>query len=373
MSSRSYRSFRSYRTSRSSRSSRRIVSASAAVAVCTLLTVPTATAAPGAPAAPGAGTAAPGSPGKARAVTAELDLDVRLLNNAVDVPVNVSLNKVESPAQRDGTVLTAKVDGVDQSGPVTLVKADVGKSVTRTDAKGATASVTLADADVHAPGLPGTTLLGLEALTATATCPVDGQPTADVVAPAKLTVLGKSVTVSLYGPTKVDVPLVGSVSVEFSKKTTTSTTAAASALEVQVAVDPLNLNVAKVTGTVRIASVSCEKPVPATPTATPTPSDAAPTVTPAAQPVVDVTPSGAPSAAPGTARAAAPQATGTTPAARRTGTGTASAAPDHLASTGGNDATAPLAAGAAALVAGGAVALWGTRRRRAVAAHARRH
>ncbi|MFB8239900.1 SCO1860 family LAETG-anchored protein [Kitasatospora purpeofusca] len=368
-------------SSRSSSSARRIVSASAAVAVCTLLTVPTATAAPGAPGGPGAGTAAPGSPGKARAVTAELDLDVRLLNNAVDVPVNVSLNKVESPAQRDGTVLTAKVDGVDQSGPVTLVKADVGKSVTRTDAKGATASVTLADADVHAPGLPGTTLLGLEALTATATCPVDGQPTADVVAPAKLTVLGKPVTVSLYGPTKVDVPLVGSVSVEFSKKTTTSTTAAASALEVQVAVDPLNLNVAKVTGTIRIASVSCEKPVPAVPTATPTPAptptDAAPTVTPAAQPVADVTPSGAPSAAPsaapGTARAAAPQAATATPSARRTGPGTSSAAPDHLASTGGNDATAPLAAGAAALVAGGAVALWGTRRRRAVAAHARRH
>ncbi|WP_328954626.1 LAETG motif-containing sortase-dependent surface protein [Kitasatospora purpeofusca] len=369
-------------SSRSSRSSRRIVSATAAVAVCTLLTVPTATAAPGAPGAGAAGTAAAGSPGKARAVTAELDLDVRLLNNAVGVPVNVSLNKVESPAQRDGTVLTAKVDGVDQSGPVTLVKADVGKSVTRTDAKGATASVTLADADVHAPGLPGTTLLGLEALTATATCPVDGQPTADVVAPAKLTVLGKSVTVSLYGPTKVDVPLVGSVSVEFSKKTTTSTTAAASALEVQVAVDPLNLNVAKVTGTIRIASVSCEKPVPAAPTATPTPaptpSDAAPVATPAAQPVADVTPSGAPSAAPGTAHAAAPQAATATPSARRTGTGTgtgtSSAAPDHLASTGGNDATAPLAAGAAALVAGGAVALWGTRRRRtAVAAHARRH
>ncbi|KOV09493.1 hypothetical protein ADK60_41105 [Streptomyces sp. XY431] len=340
-----------------------------------MLTVPTATAAP---AAPGAGTATPGSPGKARAVTAELDLDVSLLNKAVDVPVNVSLNKVESPAQRDGTVLTAKVDGVDQAGPVTLVKADVGKSVTRTDAKGATASVTLADADVHAPGLPGTTLLGLEALTATATCPVDGQPTADVVAPAKFTVLGKSVTVSLYGPTKVDLPLVGSVSVEFSKKTTTSTTAAASALEVQVAVDPLNLNVAKVTGTIRIASVSCEKPVPATPTTTPTPaptpSEAAPVVTPAAQPVVDATPSGAPSAAPGTARAAAPQAVTATPSARRTGTGTSSAAPDHLASTGGNDATAPLAAGAAALVAGGAFALWGTRRRRtAVAAHARRH
>ncbi|WP_344339594.1 SCO1860 family LAETG-anchored protein, partial [Kitasatospora putterlickiae] len=234
-------------------------------------------------------TAAPApSPGKARAVTVELDLDVRLLNGAVDVPVDATLNKVESPARLDGTVLTAKVDGVDQAGPVTLVQADVGKSVTEVDAKGATASVTLADADVHAPGLPATTLLGLEALSATATCPVDGKPTADVVAPVKLTVLGKPVTLSVYGPTKVDVPLVGSVSVEFSKKTTTSTTAAASALEVQVSVDPLNLNVAKVTGTVTVASVSCEKPVPAAPTSAATPA-ATPAVTPSATPAAAVT------------------------------------------------------------------------------------
>ncbi|WP_380280150.1 SCO1860 family LAETG-anchored protein [Kitasatospora purpeofusca] len=354
-------------------SSRRIVSAAAVALACTVLTVLTAPPAGAAEPAPAASpTPAPTpSPGKARAVTAELDLDVRLLNNAVDVPVNVSLNKVESPAQREGTVLTARVDGVDQSGPVTLVKADVGKSVTKVDAKGATASVTLADADVHAPGLPATTLLGLEALSATATCPVDGQPTADVVAPARLTVLGKPVTLGLYGPTKVDVPLVGSVSVEFSKKTTTSTTAAASALEVQVAVDPLNLNVAKVTGTVTVASVSCEKPVPAapaaTPTATVTPSAgpaAAVTGTPTAQPVADTTPS-----------AAVPSAAAPAPAtARRTASPAApTAAPDALASTGGNDATAPLAAGAAALVAGGACALWATRRRRAAApAHARR-
>ncbi|MFB7473771.1 SCO1860 family LAETG-anchored protein [Kitasatospora sp. NPDC056184] len=339
-------------------SSRRIVSAATVALACTVLTVPPAGAAEPTP-------AATASPGKARAVTAELDLDVRLLNNAVDVPVDVSLNKVESPAQREGTVLTAKVDGVDQSGPVTLVKAEVGKSVTKVDAKGATASVTLADADVHAPGLPATTLLGLEALSATATCPVDGQPTADVVAPAKLTVLGKPVTVGLYGPTTVDVPLVGSVSVEFSKKTTTSTTAAASALEVQVALDPLNLNVAKVTGTITVASVSCEKPVPAAPTAAPettvTPSAtpaAAVTRTPTAQPAADTTPSA-------TARLTAP------PAAPSAAASTA--APDALATTGGNDATAPLAAGAAALVAAGACALWATRRRRAAPAHARRH
>ncbi|MFF2143298.1 SCO1860 family LAETG-anchored protein [Kitasatospora sp. NPDC058190] len=330
-------------------SSRRIVSASAAVVVSTLLTAGPVQAAPTPAATP--------SPGKARAVTAELDLDVSLLNKAVDVPVNIALNKVETPEQSwgsprpeagGGSVLTAKVDGVDQAGPVELVKADIGKSVTRADAKGTAASVKLVNADVHAPGLPATALLGLEAMSAEVTCPVDGQPTANVVAPAKLSVLGKPVTVGLYGPTKVDVPMVGSVSVEFSKKTTTTSTAAASALEVQVEVNPLNLNVAKVTGKITVASVSCEKPTApsATPSATDTPS-AAPTSAPAAQPVADAT----------TSRAAVPQA--------------AVEKPQKLATTGGSSATGPLAAGAAALVAGGAAALWATRRRRA--AHARRH
>ncbi|WP_031078512.1 SCO1860 family LAETG-anchored protein [Streptomyces sp. NRRL WC-3742] len=301
-------------------SSRRIVSASAAVVVSTLLT-----------AAPVQAEPAP-STGKARAVTAELALDVKLLNNAVDVPVNLALNKVETPEQRDGAVLTAAVDGVDQRRPVTLVKAEVGRSVTRVDAKGAVASVKLVNADVNAPGL-ATALLGVEAMSAEATCPVDGQPTANVVAPAKLTVLGKSVTLGLYGPTKVDVPAVGSVSVEFSKKTTTTTTAAATALEVRVEVNPLNLNVAKVSGTVTVASVSCEKPAGSSVT-----PSTAPTTAPSAKPAADVT-----------------------TAARAT----ASRAPEHLATTGGSSATGPLAAGAAALVAGGAAALWATRRRRA--------
>ncbi|MEV7022143.1 SCO1860 family LAETG-anchored protein [Kitasatospora sp. NPDC093558] len=324
-------------------SSRRIVSAVAASVVCTMLTVPSVQAAEPTP-----------SPGKARAVTAELALDVSLLNKAVDVPVNIALNKVETPAQREGSVLTAKVDGVDQQGPVTLVKADVGKSVTRSDAKGTAASVQLVNADVHAPGLPATALLGLEAMSAEATCPVDGQPTANVVAPAKLTVLGKPVTVGLYAPTTVDVPLVGSVSVEFSKRTTTSTTAAASALEVQVAVNPLNLNVAKVTGKITVASVSCEKPTPpatptgpATATPTPAPTTDAPTGAPTVQPAADTT-TGAAGAHAASARPAA-----------------------GLAVSGGSSATGPLAAGAAALLAGGTAAVWATRRRRAT--HARRH
>ncbi|MFF4340079.1 SCO1860 family LAETG-anchored protein [Kitasatospora sp. NPDC001540] len=277
----------------------------------------------------------PAKPGRASAVTAELALDVTLLN-AVDVPVDVALNRVESPAQRDGAVLTAKVDGVDGGRPVTLVKAEVGRSVAKVDDELASASVKLVDADVHVPGLPLTTLLGLEAMSAQASCPVDGPPTADVTAPAKLTVLGRSVTVGLNSPTHVDVPAIGSVDVEFAKKTVTSSTAAASALEVKVVLNPLNLNVAKVSGTVRVASVSCEKPVAA--------------VVPAA---VSSPPASSPAAsAPASAQNRAVPA----------------AAGEQLASTGSSGTTALAAGGGTLLVAGGA-AVWMTRRRRA--AHAR--
>ncbi|GLW52673.1 SCO1860 family LAETG-anchored protein [Kitasatospora phosalacinea] len=278
----------------------------------------------------------PAKPGRASAVTAGLSLDVTLLN-AVDVPVDVSLNRVESPAQRDGAMLTAKVDGVDGGRPVTLVKAEVGRSVAKADEKLASASVKLVDADVHVPGLPLTTLLGLEAMSAQANCPVDGQPTADVVAPAKLTVLGRSVTVGLNSPTHVDVPAIGSVDVEFAKKTVTSSRAAASALEVKIALNPLNLNVAKVNGTVTVASVSCEKPVAA--------------VAPAA--AVSSPPASSPAApAPASAQnRAVPKAEG-----------------QELAYTGSNGTTVLAAGGGTLLVAGGA-AVWMTRRRRA--AHAR--
>ena len=334
-------------------SSLRVVAAALVVAATVL---PATAAHAGEPSASPA--AQPAKAGRASAVTVEVDLEVSLLNKSVDIPVNASLNKVESPARREGSVLTALVDGVDQQGPVTLVRADVGKSVTEVDDKGASASVELVNADVHAPGLPLTTLLGLEALSAEVTCPVEGQPTADVVAPAKLTVLGRPVSVGLYGPTKVDVPGVGDVSVEFSRRTTTSSTAAASALEVQVEVDPLNLNVARVSGRITVASVSCEKP--AAPAPTPT----------------TATTAGTPATAPSTAATAA--AATSMPAVQPAGNGSkaARAVPqdatetaEHLAAT-GSGGVGPLAAGAATLLAGGVAAVWATRRR---ATRARRH
>ncbi|MFD0569683.1 SCO1860 family LAETG-anchored protein [Kitasatospora gansuensis] len=237
-----------------------VLRTSAATALTAALVLPGATA-----------HAAESSTGKAAAVTAELDLQVALVGGTAAVPVRISLNKVESPATLNGSVLTAKVDGVDQGRPVTLVRAEVGKSSTKADATGAAAKVELLDADVRAPGLLGAALLELEALSAEVSCPVDGPPTAKVNSPARITVLGKPVTLGLNGPTHVDVPGVGVVDVQFSRRSTTSSTAAASALEVTLDVNPLKLNVAKVTGRITVASVSCEKPVPAT-----VPSAAAP-------------------------------------------------------------------------------------------------
>ena len=304
--------------------------------------------------------------GSASAVTAELALQVSLLNNAVEVPVDLSLNKVQSPAEHSGSMLTATVDGVDQQGPVTLVKADLGKSVTHVDAQGASASVQLVNADVHAPGMPLSTLLGLQALSSEVSCPVDGAPTAKVTAPAKLTVLGKSVTLSLYGPTHVAVPGVGSVDITFSPRTTTSTTAAASALEVDVALNPLQLNVAKVDGTITVASVSCVKPggSGAGSAASPAPGSAAsgsvatPGATGAsAAPVADTSRPAVGAAPTASASAGSPGSAGST---------TGSQAGRSLAFT-GSSGTGTVASGAAALLVVGGGALWATRRRRSAA------
>ncbi|MFE9426130.1 hypothetical protein ACFYNO_24580 [Kitasatospora sp. NPDC006697] len=306
------------------------------------------------------GAADPG--GSASATTAELALHVGLLDHAVDIPVDVALNKVQSPAELHGSVLTAVVQGVAQSGPVTLVRADAGSSSTHRDASGAHAAVQLVNAGVNAPGLPDRTLIGLDALAAEADCPADGAPTARVTMPARLTVLGRPVTLSLTGSTHVPVPGIGTLDVQYAPRTTTSSTAAASALVVTVALNPLNLNVATVQGTITVASVSCTKPAAPTAAASASPSASA-------APVPSDSPSAAqPSDAASVAQpAAAVSATSSAPAAPSgmpagTPSGTPSVTPTkhprpgtELAFTGSAPVLPLAGAGAALLVAGGGV------------------
>ena len=75
-----------------------------------------------------------------------------------------------------------------------------------------------------------------------------------------VTVLGKRVTLTAGGPTRVDVPGVGEVTLDLSKTRTTSRTAAATALRLKVSVNPLKLNVAEVKGEVTLAEATCETP-----------------------------------------------------------------------------------------------------------------
>ncbi|MEZ0089409.1 SCO1860 family LAETG-anchored protein [Streptacidiphilus sp. EB129] len=326
------------------------VAASLITAVCAAAP---ATAAPGGlpPAAAPAGAGA-ASVGTASATTARLGLDVQLLDSAIDVPLSVSLNAVRAPHSVDGSMLRAGVQGVQGGVPQTLLDATLGHSSATADAQGSHAEVDLVTAALTVPGLPGTKLLGLKEVTARADCPVSGQPTARANVLGDLTVLGKTVSLSAGGPTRVAIPGLGVVDVEWSAHSTTSTTAAATALELSVTVNPLNLNVAKVTGSVELAAVSCAEPAGGER------SGPAPTRSGAAGAPV---PGGA---APGVAPAAATVSAAVAPAVPGSVSASPQAPDTSLAQTGGGSGAPALAGAAAVLSAVGVGGLAVTRRRR---------
>ncbi|MEY9964675.1 hypothetical protein ABIA33_002717 [Streptacidiphilus sp. MAP12-16] len=285
--------------------------------------------------------------GTASATTARLGLDVRLLTGAVDIPVDVSLNAIHAPDSAEGAVLRTSVQGVQGGVPQTLVEAVLGHSSASADAHGSHAEVDLVTARVQVPGLLLRDVLGLKEVSARADCPAHGRPTAEVNVLGQLRVLGVAVSLSAGGPTHVAVPGVGVVDLELSKKTLTSTTAAATALELSVTVNPLSLNVAKVTGSIELAVVGCSKAADDS-SALPSPSASAG--------------GAASSSASADASASAPAV----PASVTSGAASPSPAPatTDLAVTGGGSAT-PLIAGAALLLLGaGAAALVLARRRR---------
>jgi hypothetical protein len=206
-------------------------------------------------------------PGEARASVLRTDLEVGLLNKTVDVPLATSLNEVRAPqgdAHRAGrTALTAEVDGAEHDRPFSVLKAEVAEAQAEAGDERTAAHVTLAHARLHLPGLPFVPLLDVEQVTSSVECPVGGKPTAKANVLGTVTVLGKRTRLTAGGPTLVEVPEVGKVSLELSGTQVTDDTAAASALKLSVHVDPLHLGVAEVDGTVTVAGVSCRTPQPA--------------------------------------------------------------------------------------------------------------
>ncbi|WP_263171376.1 SCO1860 family LAETG-anchored protein [Streptomyces sp. SCSIO ZS0520] len=292
---------------------RRLAATSASLA---LLTVPAALAT--------TGTAhATAEQGRASAVVLRTGLDVSLLNKTVQVPLNLSLNEVQAPRSAEKTALTATLDGVDHGKPFSVLRADVASAEAEVSKRKAEGRTELAHAKVHVPGLPLLSLIEVGAVSSRATCEAGEKPVAEADLLGAVTVLGKKVSLTTGGTTEVKVPGVGEVSLALSSTRTTSRTAAASALELKVSVNPLELNVAEVEGTVTLAGATCEAP----PAAKPEPKPE--------KPVADVEPQ------------------------------TSAAKPEqNLAETGGSSTTPYLAGGGAVLLGlGGGAALLARRNR----------
>ncbi|MFJ8646884.1 SCO1860 family LAETG-anchored protein [Streptomyces sp. NPDC093546] len=301
-------------------------------AATALVALGTLTAGP-AHATPGTGSAE----GRANAAVLRTALDVSLLDKTVNVPLTATLNAVQAPAgaapagaapagapaSAEKTALTVTLDGVDRGRPFTLLRADTATAKATADSRRAEASTRLARVRLHVPGLPLLSLVEADQVTARAVCEAGKRPVAEANLLGKVTVLGKRVTLTPGGPTRVQAPGIGEVTLHLSKSDTTTRTAAATALSLKVTVNPLSLNVADVNGTLTLAEASCTAPKPP------------------AKPAAGVQ----------------PQTAATKPAA------TAPAQPD-LAATGAGPTTPYIAAGALTLLAAGTTALLTLRRRR---------
>ncbi|MEV4443784.1 SCO1860 family LAETG-anchored protein, partial [Streptomyces sp. NPDC049577] len=206
------------------------------------------------------GTPTGGDTGQADAVVLRAGLDVSLLGGRAHVPVETSLDDVHAPASADRTTLTVTLDGVEQGRPVGILRADAATARATTGQGTAKGYAHLVHAKVHVPGLPVLSLVEIGQVTSEAVCEAGKKPVASSNLPGDVVVLGRRVTLSATGPTKVDVPGVGQVRLDLSKTATTTRTAAATALRLEVSVDPLKLNVAQVRGNVTLAEAHCETP-----------------------------------------------------------------------------------------------------------------
>ncbi|MFF3351851.1 SCO1860 family LAETG-anchored protein [Streptomyces sp. NPDC002917] len=291
--------------------------------------------------------------GKASAVVLRTALDVSLLSKTVDVPLKATLNEVHAPASAEQTALRVRLDGVNHGRPFSVLRADVATARATVDKHRAEGYSNLAKARVHLPGLPLLSLIEVQKVTSKAVCEVGRKPVAESNVLGRVSVLGKRVTLTSGGTTRVDVPGVGEVTLDLSKTRTTSRTAAATALRLEVSVNPLKLNVADVKGEVTLAEATCETPKGPEPTKPAGGSDGG---------SGDGGTTGGDSGDGGTT--GGDSGDGGTEVKPQTGTGHAPAAVDtNLAETGGSSTTPYIAGGAALLLALGAGAMVVARRR----------
>ena len=296
---------------------------------------------------------ATGGEGRATAVVLRAGLDVSLLGKTVNVPVRASLNEVKAPETESETALTVKVQGAEGGQPIDILAADVATSKATVDEKKAEGYVNLVKARVHVPGIPLLSLIEVEKVTSKALCEVGKKPVAESNVLGHVIVFGKKTTLSTGGRTQVAVPGVGKVTLDLSRTSTTSRTAAATALELKVEVDPLELGVAAVDGTVTLAEATCETPEGTAPTEEPTKE---PTEQPTEQPTKE--PSERPSEQPTQRPTVEPSSDG---GVKTNNGGTTPT--ENLAETGAGSTTTYIAAGALALLVAGGGALAFTRSR----------
>ncbi|MFF0485489.1 SCO1860 family LAETG-anchored protein [Streptomyces sp. NPDC004435] len=298
--------------------------------------------------------------GKAGAVVLRTGLDVSLLGETVKVPVRATLNEVQAPESENKTALSVKVQGAEEGKPIDILSADVATSTATVDERKAEGYVNLVKARVHVPGLPALALVEVEKVTSKAVCEAGKKPVAESNVLGHVQALGKKVTLTAGGRTQLDVPAVGRITLDLSRTSTTTRTAAATALELDVEVNPLNLGVAKVKGTVTLAEATCETPDGPAPTEKPTEK---PTERPTEEPTQE--PTEQPTERPTEKPSERPSPRPTEPAddGGITTNNGGSTPTQNLAETGGSSATPYIAGGALALLLAGGVAVALTRSR----------
>ncbi|MFF4700716.1 SCO1860 family LAETG-anchored protein [Streptomyces chattanoogensis] len=299
---------------------------------------------------------AAGNHGTSGAVVLRTGLQVGLLHKALNIPLRATLNEVHAPASAGKTTLTVDLDGINQGRPFSVARADVATARATAQRHRTEGYANLVRAKVHAPGLGPLSLVEVEQVTSRAVCEAGKRPRAESQVLGDVVVLGKKVALRAGGTTDVKVPGVGTVRLDLSKRTVTGRSAAATALELNVALNPLKLNVADVRGRVTLAEATCTAPRGSDPGGSGGTTGG----------------SGSGGTTGGSGGSTGGSAGGTSGGGTAGGSHPGShPSTQNLAETGGSAATPYLIGGAALLVAAGAGTLGYARRRRTAAAAAR--